>query len=228
MYNRLSHYLQTNILVPEQFGFRKGISSENRASKLIDSVLKSLNQTVDVGGIFCDLAKPFDCVNHGILLSKLHYFGVLGAMVNWFRSCLTGRKQKIEIKSPYGTQSTSLNWGTVKRGVLQGSVLGPLLFLTYINELPPTINTLTIPIIFADDTSLIISSKNLDDFCMLSNRVLSLMSKWFAANKLALNLDKSNIIKFTAINVPHCTLSIGYNDKCIEETTETKFLVLQN
>jgi hypothetical protein len=69
------------------------------------------------------------------------------------------------------------------------------------NDLPPTINTLAIPTIFADDTTIIISNKNLHDFCILSNRVLSLMSKWFAANKLALNLDKTNIIKFTIINV---------------------------
>jgi hypothetical protein len=104
---------------------------------------------------------------------------------------------------------------------------GPLLFITYINDLSPTINTIAIPVIFAGDTSAIISSKNLGDFCMLSNRVLSLISKWFAANKLALNLDKTNIIKFTTINEPQCPLSIGYNDKYIEEIAQTKFLGLQ-
>jgi hypothetical protein len=70
------------------------------------------------------------------------------------------------------------------------------------------INTLATPIIFADDTSVIISSKNLNDFCILLNRVVTHMSKWFAANKLALNLDKTNIIKFTTINLPQCPLSI--------------------
>jgi hypothetical protein len=81
--------------------------------------------------------------------------------------------------------------------------------------------------IVADDTSVIIPSKHLDDFCMLSNRVLSLMSKWFAANKLALNLDTPNIIKFITINVLQCPLSIGYNDKHIEESAQTKFLGLK-
>jgi hypothetical protein len=99
--------LQTNnILVPEQFGFTKGISTENEVFKLVVSALKSLNQKMHVGGIFCDLAKTFDCVNHEMLLSKLHYFGIQGATANWFRSYLTERKQKVEIKSPYATQST--------------------------------------------------------------------------------------------------------------------------
>jgi hypothetical protein len=79
---------------------------------------------------------------------------------------------------------------------------------------------------FADGTSVIISRKNLDDFCMLSNRAVSLMSKWFAANKLTLNLDKTNRIKFTTINLPQCPLSIEYDDKYIEESVHTKFLGL--
>jgi hypothetical protein len=158
------------------------------------------------------------------LRSKLQYFGIQGATANWFRSYLTERKQKIEIKSPFVIQSTYSSWGTIKHGGPWGLISGPLLFIIYINDLPPTINILAIPIIFADDTSIIISSKNLDDFCMLSIRVLSLVGKWFAANKLALNLDKTNIIKFTRINVPQCPLSTGYNDKYTEESTQTEFL----
>jgi hypothetical protein len=92
---------------------------------------------------------------------------------------------------------------------------------------PPTLNTLSVPIIFADDTSLNISSKNLDDFCILSNRVFSHMNKWFAAKKLALNLDKTNIIKFITSNSPQYPLNIGFNDKYIEEAVNTKFLGLQ-
>jgi hypothetical protein len=136
-----------------------------------------------VGGIFCDLAKAFHCANHKTLLTKLHYFGIQGATASRFRSYLTDRKQKIEIKSSNTTQNTYSNWGTIKHGVPQGSILRSLLFIIYINDLPSTWNSLSVPIIFADDTSVIISSKNLDDFCILSNRVISHMSKWFAESR---------------------------------------------
>jgi hypothetical protein len=95
MHSRLSQHLRTNnILVPEQHGFRKGISTENVAFRLTDSVFKSLNQKIHVGGIFCDLAKAFDYVNYEILLAKLHFYGIQGVMADWFRSHLTNRRLK--------------------------------------------------------------------------------------------------------------------------------------
>jgi hypothetical protein len=96
MHNRLSQHLHANnILVPEQHGFRKGISTENAAVRLTDSVFKSLNQKIHVGGIFSDLAKAFDCVHYEILLPKLHFYGIQGLMADWFRSYLTNRRQKV-------------------------------------------------------------------------------------------------------------------------------------
>jgi hypothetical protein len=86
-----------NILVPEQFSFRQGKSTESAVFKLIDSVLKSINKKkMHVGGIFCDLAKAFECVTHEILLEKLHYYGIQGTVANWFRFCLTNRKKKLK------------------------------------------------------------------------------------------------------------------------------------
>ena len=87
-------------LFPEQYSFRKGMFTEDAAFRLTDGVLKSLNQKLHVGGIFCDLSKAFDCVNHEILLSKLHFYGIQGLTMDLFKSYLTNRKQKVDIKSP--------------------------------------------------------------------------------------------------------------------------------
>ena len=88
------------------------------------------------------------------------------------------------------------DWGKLKFGFLQGSILGPLLFIIYINDLPLRISSMSEPILFANDNSVIISSRNFNYFCSVSNLVPSRMIKWFAANNLVLNLDKMNIIKF--------------------------------
>jgi hypothetical protein len=145
-------------------------------------------------------------------LTKLHFYGIQGTAAELFRSYLTDRRQKTRIKSSNDTQNFFSNWGTVKHGVPQGSILGSLLFIIYINDLPPTINNLSKPIIFADDTTALIYSKNFDDFSTISNTVLSHMSEWFTANNMALNLDKTNILRFKTNNTPQYDLCIGYNE----------------
>ena len=111
-------------------------------------------------------------VNQEIVLTKLHFLGIHGATASLFRSYLTHRKQKIEIKSWNLTQITYSDWETIGHGVPQESILGPLLFLIYRNYLHHTLNTSSIPIIFADDTSGIIYSKNLGYFYILSNKMV--------------------------------------------------------
>jgi hypothetical protein len=93
------------------------------------------------------------------------------------------------------------------------SVLGPLLFIIYINDLPRKINSISKPILLADDTSVIIYNRKFGYFCTVANLVLIRMIEWFTANKLVLNLDKTNIMKFITNNSPHCALLIDYRGK---------------
>ena len=125
-----------------------------------------------VGGIFCDLANAFDCINYKILLAKLHFCGIWGVSENCFRYYLSNRRPKVEVKSPNTAQKFFSDWGTLKHGVPQGSILGPLLFKIYFSDLSLRINSVSEPILFADDTSVIISSRNFEDFCSVSNFVL--------------------------------------------------------
>jgi hypothetical protein len=142
MYNKLSHVHTKNIPVPVQFGFSKGISTENKVFKLADSILKVVNQKMRVGRIFCDLAKVYNCINHEIFLTKLHFYGIQGTAANWPTSHLTNRKQEVVIKPSGAIPIFFSKWGTVMHGVHQRSILGPLLFITYINGLPLTIRNL--------------------------------------------------------------------------------------
>jgi hypothetical protein len=104
---------------------------ENAAFRLTDRVFKSINQKMHVGGIFCDLAKVFDCISYEILLAKLHFYEIRGISEDWFRFYLSNRRQRVEGKSSNSTQNFLSDCGTFKHGVPQGSILGPLLFMLY-------------------------------------------------------------------------------------------------
>jgi len=98
-----------------------------------------------VGKIFCDMAKDSNCMNHEILLAQLHFYQIRGVSENWFRSCLTNSRHKVEINSSNKAQNVFSDWSTVKHGVHQGSILGTLLFITYIYDLPLGINSVSEP-----------------------------------------------------------------------------------
>jgi len=221
----LNHLTEHNILVKEQHGFRTNLKTDNATYHLTNEILNGLNNNMLVGAIFCDPEKAFDCVNHHILLTKLEFYGITGNHYKLYNSYLMNRYQRALLYNDNGNIITSA-WSKVKQGVPQGSVLGPLLFLIYINDLPKFVNGKSLPILFADDTSILVSHSNPVEFCNTINTVFQTLSDWFRNNLLSLNLTKTHFITFVTINKNQTEININCDNKLPPATNITKFLGL--
>jgi len=172
-----------------QFGFRAGHSTVHPLSLLIDNISKALEDRKHTIAIFCDLSKAFDCVNHKISLNKLKMVGLGDAAVEWFSSYLSNRKQTVSIGGVLSSQSL------IKLGVPQGSILGPLLFIIYINDLP-SISSLT-TLLFADDTTLFASNENFEELLEFVQFEFRKVCEFFRAHGLSMNANKTNFMIFS-------------------------------
>ena len=150
---------------------------------MINQINKNFENNDFTVGDFIDFSKAFDTVDHRILLKKLIHYGVNGNNIRWFESYLTNRKQFLSFNNK------NTNFANITCGVPQGSILGPLLFLIYVNDLSNASNILD-PIMFADDTNLFFSHRNISTFFLTLNNELHKIGEWFKANRLLLNLKK--------------------------------------
>ena len=191
MYSRFYNFLNIYNCISElQFGFR----SQHSTSHTLVSITERIGEALDTGhfscGVFIDLQKAFDTVDHKILISKLEHYGARGIAKNWFSSYLQNRNQYVTI---HGFKS-SLN--NISYGVPQGSVLGPLLFLMYINDLHLSVKNSMVHH-FADNTNLLCIDKSLKLLCIKINYDLKCITQWLNANRISLNIDKTRVRYFS-------------------------------
>jgi len=223
MFKRLYSFLEQHKCIYDlQFGFRENHSTNHALISIVQKIQEAIKNKKLAIGIFIDLQKAFDTVNHFILLEKLKHYGISGVSNAWFKSYLTDRKQYVSIG---GVDS---DYTTTEHGVPQGSVLGPLLFLIYINDLHQCIkNSSTFH--FADDTNLLyvppkrIRNKNI---VRRLNIDLKALNNWLTSNKISLNSSKTELIVFREKNTPIPKLNLKLNGTKLEPKSEIKYLGL--
>ena len=222
MYNRLYKYLlQNNLFYEKQFGFKASNSTEHAVIQLISQILDVFNGSKYTLGIFIDLSKLFHTVDYNILLKKLDMYGIKGKNLKCFHSYLTNGKQFIKCRD----QNTDLE--VLRCDVPQGSILGPLLFLVFVNDLENSTKLLD-PIMFADDTNFFYTNKNIKVLFETVSKELRYVNEWFLANKLSLNAGKTKYLFFhkpsACDSIPLRLPTITFNNIEIKRESSVKFL----
>lgn len=213
----LSFLLSTNFFYKDQFGFLEGRSTSQAIVKIINHISKAVNNGETTIAVLLDVQKAFDSVNHQILLSKLENAGIRGIALDLLKSFISNRKQKVRIGS-----KISSNTADITIGVLQGSILGVLLFLVYINDLGFCSDVL-FSVIFADDITSLSSDSDFDNLVLKVNVELRKLSRWYRANKLAVHPKKSEFMIFRPNNTTIQTnFSIVFDDNDIGENDPLK------
>ena len=215
VHNRMLKFINKfGILNQNQFGFRKSRNTADAILEFLDNTYDSFNDNKFLLAVFLDFSKAFDTINHSILMSKLEFMGFRGPIYSWLKSYLENRKQYVDLN---GTFSDIRN---VTLGVPQGSTLGPLLFLLYINDMKNSLRALDV-LHFADDSTLYMKFR--DNISDIVNDDLNFLQNWLNTNKLFLNVKKTKyMILSKRAATPNLDLKIGAS--CIEKTDAHKFL----
>lgn len=214
-----THFESQALLNPMQFGFRRKYSTDFACCYLLETIRAYVDQGRVVGAVFLDLRKAFDTVNHQILYSKLNQYSLSEHTQNWIRSYLSDRHQCVQvnnIKSAF--RATSM-------GVPQGSILGPLLFSIYINDLPRVCSDVDI-IMYADDTVIFTFGENELEVADKLSKEMQKVVEWLQTSCLTLNVEKTVSMFFSNKRKLHLTQQIQVNGQIIKNVKETKYLGL--
>ena len=224
IYSRIYSFAQSHgIINSNQFGFRKSHSTSHAVNYSVKIIDDALREQKHVLGIFVDLSKAFDTIDHKTLLVKLNRYGIRGQAQSLIKSYLSRRTQYTEV---LGEKSDRL---TIEYGVPQGSVLGPLLFLLYINDISRT-SALGTFIMFADDTNIFVEGNTEDEAYAKGNELLKSVQKYMFLNKLHINMSKCCYIHFkpkirrTELTQAQPNHALLINNFPIKKVSETKFL----
>lgn len=216
---QLTDYLEThNFITGDQSAFRKSHSTNTAAHKVFEDIYENINDGLVVGACLFDLSKCFDTIDHQLLIKKMERYGIRGPELKWFADYLVGRSQTVRL---HGQLS---DFTTITTGVPQGSVLGPLLFLIFINDLPTCLKH-SVSNIYADDTEIHTSGKSIDEVKYKLQRDVDNLTHWFKLNKLTVNIFKTVCMLFSSNpNVLNQELPLYIAGELINQVTSTRYL----
>ena len=215
VYCRVYTFLQnTGQLYENQYGFRASHSCEHAIGQVVNGIIKGMENKLNSACVLLDLSKAFDTIEHDIMLKKLEIYGIHGNALTWFKSYLTGRKLRVKCRTVSSTSIQTSREYNVEYGTPQGSCLGPLIFLIFVNDLHLHLQDSEC-VQFADDTTLIFRHKNIRYLSYCIECELVRLQDWFNANKLTLNVSKCSYLLFTSKNQKDKNIDLTLNNVSI-------------